>query len=265
VGVGAFAALAHLTKAAMLPLMAIFLAACGLDAFRAKSKGATERGIVTAVIAGATFLALLSPYLLTNKHVFGHYFYNVNTTFYVWYDDWPHASVGTILHGDGVGWPAMPPDELPSASRYWHEHTIAQIAARVAHGFEDMAVRSYRTFWYLNYLLLYVAFALVVGWERRTQVANVFRRFPSAGFFLVAYALVYLMGTAFYEPVSGTGTTRFLLAHVLPLMFVLSVILTRQGFVTPLTRRFHLLVSALLAFDLLFVIWPRLMTTYGGF
>ena len=27
----------------------------------------------------------------------------------------------------------------------------------------------------------------------------------------------------------------------------------------------HLLISAMLVFDLLFVIWPRLMTTYGGF
>ena len=28
---------------------------------------------------------------------------------------------------------------------------------------------------------------------------------------------------------------------------------------------FHLLVSVSLAFDIAFVIWPRLMTTYGGF
>jgi hypothetical protein len=28
---------------------------------------------------------------------------------------------------------------------------------------------------------------------------------------------------------------------------------------------FHLLVSVSLAFDIAFLIWPRLMTTYGGF
>src|SRR5437867_10779803 len=31
--------------------------------------------------------------------------------------------------------------------------------------------------------------------------------------FLVLYAAVYLLGIAFYEPVSGTGTARFLLTH----------------------------------------------------
>ena len=39
---------------------------------------------------------MLGPYLSTSKRVFGQYFYNVNSTFYMWYDDWPHASVGTM-------------------------------------------------------------------------------------------------------------------------------------------------------------------------
>jgi hypothetical protein len=88
------------------------------------------------------------------------------------------------------------------------------------------------------------------------------------------YATVYLFGIAFYAPVSGTGTTRFLIAHLLPLLFVLSLLFTREPFRSTewqlgrlrlQTRHFHLVVSAMLAFDLLFVIWPRLMTTYGGF
>src|SRR5207302_5269504 len=104
--------------------------------------------------------ALPISYLAANKRAFGSYFYNVNTTFYVWYDDWPQASTGTIKHGDGVGWPDMPVDELPSASRYWREHTIEQIARRVAGGFHDMFDRSYNTYWYLKYLTLYTLIAL---------------------------------------------------------------------------------------------------------
>ena len=60
---------------------------------------------------------MLSPYLRTNKTVFGRYFYNVNTTFYVWYDDWPQASVGTIKHGDDVGWPKMAAETAAQAGR----------------------------------------------------------------------------------------------------------------------------------------------------
>jgi hypothetical protein len=267
---GAFAALAHLTKAAMLPLMGIFFVGCMI-------KGAVERrsaALLPAVLSLAVFLAVLSPYLLTNKRVFGHYFYNVNTTFYMWYDDWPHASVGTILHGDGVGWPAMPADELPSAARYWREHTVAQIVSRVGAGFADMAERSYKTYWYLTYVVAYLAFAVVLAVRRRRALRRLIGDHPAAAAFLVLYAVTYLLGIAFYAPVSGTGTTRFLLAHVLPLLFVLSLFFAREPFcrtewtcagLTLRTPHFHLLISAMLAFDLLFVIWPRLMTTYGGF
>jgi len=92
--------------------------------------------------------------------------------------------------------------------------------------------------------------------------------------FLLAYAVTYLLGIAFYAPVSGTGTTRFLIAHLLPLLFVVSLLLVREPFCSAewrlaglrlQTQHFHLLISAMLAFDLLFIIWPRLMTTYGGF
>ena len=99
----------------MLPLMAIFVVAVRVSTRCAGvgiEPGAARRKLIAALlVVSAVFLAVLSPYLRTNKRVFGHYFYNVNTTFYMWYDDWPQASVGTIKHGDGVGWPAMPADE----------------------------------------------------------------------------------------------------------------------------------------------------------
>ena len=267
---GLFAALAHLTKAAMLPMVAMFLVACAI-------KGAGKRlsaPLFAAALAASVFLAVLGPYLLTNKRVFGQYFYNVNTTFYMWYDDWPHASVGTILHGDGVGWPAMPADQLPGASRYWREHTVGQIAARIAAGFGDMAERSYKTYWYLHYVVAYLAFALALAVKRRDALAAAIRANPAVAAFLAMYGLTYLFGIAFYAPVSGTGTTRFLLAHLLPLLFVLSLLFTREPFCRTewrlgelelRTQHFHMLISAMLAFDLLFLIWPRLMTTYGGF
>jgi len=230
--------------------------------------------LVAAAVMGAAFLAVLSPYLAANKRTFGHYFYNVNTTFYVWYDDWPQASVGTIKHGDGIGWPDMPPDALPSASRYWREHTIGQITGRIAAGLHDMIVRSYRTYWYFKYVVLYTLVALAVIARRRADVASLVRTYPALVTFLVLYAVVYVVAIAFYAPVSGTGTTRFLLAHVLPYLFMLSWLFDREPFCRTEWRardtsvtipHVHLLVSAILVSDLIFTFWPRLMTTYGGF
>ena len=276
VAAGAMAALAYLTKAALLPLIGIFLALCVYDALRRRriEPGAARRQLIAALLVPAVFLAVLSPYLRTNKRVFGHYFYNVNTTFYIWYDNWPQASIGTIKHGDGVGWPAMPAEDLPSASKYWREHTVAQIAGRIGAGLWDMIDRSYKTYWYFKYLVLYLGVAIAIAVTRRRELAGTWRRSPAAAAFLLIYGATYLLGIAFYAPVSGTGTSRFLIAHLTPLFFVLSLFLAGDpgrrtewtvGGATIGVPHFHLLVSVSLAFDIAFVIWPRLMTTYGGF
>ena len=276
VAAGGLAALAHLTKAAMLPLVGILLAVCAIDALAGLRRYRREatRKILAATVVAAAFAGVLSPYLLSNKRNFGHYFYNVNTTFYLWYDDWPQASIGTIKHGDGVGWPAMPAEELPSASRYWREHTVGQIAARIADDLRDMVERSYKTYWYFSYLSLYLSFAAMLIVKERAAFGALVRTYPAVFAFLGLYAGVYLFGIAFYAPVSGTGTARFLIAHLLPLLFVLSLLFDRAPFRSAewcvagsrvKAQHFHLFISALLAFDLSFVIWPGLMTTYGGF
>lgn len=285
---GLLAALAHLTKAAMLPLMAIFLAVYGIRevallirSWRQHEPG-SRRGALTrfawraaaAALVVACFLGALYPYISNSKRVFGHYFYNVNTTFYIWYDDWPLASVGTYSHGDGVGWPKMLPGEIPSMRKYWRRHTVRQIVDRVADGFADMVNVSYRTYWYMKYVALYVVFALVLIATNWRPFTRMIRENAAIFLFMLLYAVVYLAAIAFYKPTSDTGTARFLLAHVAPLMFVLSYFFSRPPFcrtqwtvagVTLTPVHFHLAVLATMGLDLTFTLWPRLMTTYGGF
>lgn len=281
---GGLAALTYLTKAADSPFIGLFVVVFGvralLDALRPDRRtGTADRGRL--VMAAATllafalvFLAVLSPYLTTNHRAFGRWFYNVNSTFYVWYDDWAHASVGTILHGDGLRWPAMAAEELPGPGRYWHEHTIGQMLARVGSGMNDMAVVSYRTYDYLPYVLLYGAVVVGVAltrWQVFSQLAADHRWLT---LFLAAYFAMHVLLIAFYFPISGTGTARFLIAHLLPFFFVVSHLLTRSrlrtlewsaGNLRLTTGHFQLVVLVILAADVAFRTWPRLMTTYGGF
>src|SRR5579862_7685745 len=94
---GTLVALAHLTKAAVLPFFAIVLTVYATSAvvrlvvrWRRGEHAAAVRAFTWRVAAGAVmvgcFLAVLYPYISTSKRVFGQYFYNVNSTFYVWYD-----------------------------------------------------------------------------------------------------------------------------------------------------------------------------------
>ena len=276
--VGGLAALAHLTKAAVLPLMAIFLVvyfvsevlACVRNRNVVRFGWRSAAGLVSAVV----FIGLLAPYLANSKKVHGQYFYNLNMSVLVWFDSWPQAG-GVIATYGPDGWPKGPKRLRPGPARYWREHTTTAIAARFANGFRDMLVGSYAMFWYLKFVAVYVLLALALMATTWRSFAEIVRRHRALAVFLALYAAFYLPATAFYEPTSGTGTTRFLMAHITPLMFTLS----RYFAVTSLRDRpswnicqvpvtathMQLFVLGTVALDLTFTVWPRLMSTYGGF
>ena len=284
---GTLAGLAHLTKAALLPFVALFLIVyVGSTTGRllrerhaARPGRAADRSGIRWRLAGAVimvvcFLGVMAPYLINSKRVFGRYFYNVNTTFYIWYDNWPLASVGTYSYGDHDGWPTLPRSQLPGPRKYWREHTAGQILARLGGGLQDMVVRSYETFWYFRYVVLYLVFGAALIWSAPRRFVDVVQGHAAIVVFVVGYGLLYLIGTAFYAPISGTGTTRFLLAHVAPLLFVIAYFGTRTRFrdtqwvsggVTVVPAHVQILIAVTISLDLIFTVWTRLMGTYGGF
>ena len=156
----------------------------------------------------------------------------------------------------------------------WREHSIGAIAARFNHGFLDMVTSSYRTFWYLKFVAIYLAFLGVLAATRGNAFKQMLRRNRPLAAFLILYASVYLAAIAFYEPISGTGTTRFLVAHLTPLMFACSAVFAREPFrraswsmagAEITATHVHAAILATIALDISFWLWPRLMTTYGGF
>jgi hypothetical protein len=275
---GVLAALAHLSKAAVLPFAGLFVAVSAVRALTSlvHPGGSGSRmawNLLVPLVFTLAFLALLSPYLLNSKRVFGHYFYNVNSTFYVWYDDWPAASQGTYQHGDGVGWPKMPASEIPSMGKYLREHSAGQIATRISDGLVDIVVVSYHRLWYFKYVALYLAFAFVILATRSRAVLSLVAARPALASFLVLYAVTYTLAVAFYKPISGT-TLRMLLTHVLPLLFALSRAFARPPLdrsewtvggtlVTPL--HFQGFVLLTVVFDAAVTIWPRLMGDFAGY
>jgi hypothetical protein len=278
VAAGAAAAISHLAKAAAMPL--VVLGAMTLVAGAFTSRGAAGTGLVRALLVRAgvaavvvvTFLLVLAPYLMTSKRVFGHYFYNVNSTFYIWYDDWGDAIKGTRAHGDREGWPRLPADQLPGPAKYWREHTVGQIAARIGGGFRQMWHDLWSGYWVIKFAMLSVGFALVAAWRHAAVAAGLIRaHLPLCGF-VVAYFVVSLTLAAFYAPISGTGVARFTLAHYLPLLFVMAAVRWHRAFAESAPHgepacaaRAEWFMAATLALDVPFAIWPRLLTTYGGY
>jgi hypothetical protein len=274
---GGLIALSQLTKAAMLPFLAVVGAALCVRVLQTWRRGGPAKALVRDVAAGlvvlACFLAVMYPYIANSKHVFGHWFYNVNSTFYVWYDDWPAASAGTYTDGDGKGWPTTPPERLPSAGRYLREHTAAQIAGRVWKGFLEMFTVSYVRLWYFKVLSMYLLFGTALVVAGRRHVAALVKAEPAVFTFFALYAAIYLAAVAFYQPISGT-TLRMLLVHVAPLLFAVSRLAEAPGVrelrwtlagVALGAQHFHLAVVVTMALDIVFVLWPRLSTEFAGY
>lgn len=279
--------LAYLTKAAMLPALGLFivfsLARIGDSIYarwtnrsRVASPGEGDKRpmfrLLCVTLVVLSFLGTIYRFIVDNKEVFGRYFYNVSTTFYVWYDSWEEAKRGTRAYGDRDGWPGMPPEEIPSVGKYLREHTPQQIIDRILNGLKRVHVVCRKSYGYYKYVLIYLlSFLILVGLNSRYNAGWATQHLFTL-LFSLSYFAVYLLGYAWYSPISSGN--RHVLAQFLPFMFSVSYGISKQPSIhisVPSTNlRFmlsnlmHLSVLFLLGFDTYFILTERIVTMYGG-
>jgi 4-amino-4-deoxy-L-arabinose transferase and related glycosyltransferases of PMT family len=123
---GAATGLAHLTKASVLPGLAIWAVAFGAGVMGNWRIDRWRRSATLGIVI-AVFLAVVFPYIQTSKRIYDAYFYNVNSTFVMWCDSSTEAFEFLSAHGDKDQWREVPPDERPSLRKYWREHSVGQI------------------------------------------------------------------------------------------------------------------------------------------
>lgn len=279
---GVVAGVAHLTKASILPGLIIWLGVAGLQHLWIFLRNRRQAGgsaitllqksrLFVVPIVGLFFLATVFPYIQTSKRVFGTYFYNVNSTFYMWYDSWKEATRGTKAHGDRVGWPDMPADQIPSMSKYLRDHTPRQIGSRFLHGTEAVMDQVLHSYGYFKYIAFYTALLLLASawqWKRAYKLiqANIF-----IILFAVIYFGVYFLLYFWYAPiVSGN---RLILSQFIPLLFAISAglqtLLGNKGIKTAglqikALTAVNLIVFCILAIDIFFILTTRVGHMIGG-
>lgn len=285
---GVLAGATHLTKAVMPPFLAVYGSVyVGQEVWVLRTarvrddEGRFARDLRTAgrrlgalAVMLVVFVAVVFPYIANSKRVFGSYFFNVNTAYYIWYDTGAQARALLLPHTDTRGVISVPVDQLPTMATYVATRAPGQIAKRFTDGLTDMLVRSYTDFGFGRYLLIYLLASAAVVVRMRREVRDLVTERAALLIFLAGYGLVFTGSTAFFSSISGTGTGRFLLMHMTPLLFALSYFLQREPFrrcawqigdTTVTVGHVHLLVAVTMATDLAFTLWPRLMSTYGGF
>lgn len=238
VALGAMFALCQYTKASAMPGLFIFAASYGVLVLTKLGKREVDarcaRDILfSAAIPILVFLALLSPYLLESKEKYGTYFYNVNTTFYIWYDSWDEAKAGTLQAGDHVGWPTLPDDQIPSLSKYLEEHTAQDILDRFANG-ATLMVKSACViddlFKYAYGYCSQVALGLVVLAGSliaiiRSGRSSLSSRLRQAVFYVCLFFLIYFAAYAWYMPIINFRGARTVLSLLIPLMWTIGLVI----------------------------------------
>ena len=281
---GAWVGLTHLAKASVLPGLGLFLIvsflragwvalqmARGEAASRKPGFGALGRELAQAGAVVLVFLVTISPYLVTSKRVFGHALYNVNSTFYMWYDTWADAMHGTIPYGDRIGWPTLPPEQLPGPAKYLREHTVDDIVTRVTDGLRFLFGRAVHTYGYWKYVLFYGAVAVLVLVMNWRWTVGMMKRHPFVVLFGLGYFPGYVLLYAWYVPIAHGN--RLVLALFLPFMFAVGCILLARARAEqaeargPLARWFtavHLLLIGGIALELYDILARRIVTMYAG-
>ena len=215
---GAMTGLAYLTKASMLvaiPIWSVVFA--GHIVCRGRSRiGGTGRQLGYLVLVLAAFAAIVFPYERTSKRLYGHYFFNVNSAYYMWCDSWPAAVAFTKAFRRGE----IQRANSPSPAKYWREHSMTQMAVRILRGLRTFAIRSAKLVGYYKFALFFVLSVVALtaaNWQigRQLIVGRCF-----AAIFCFLFFCCYLLLYAWYDTV--VTDTRFILALFLPFIFVAS-------------------------------------------
>lgn len=270
---GGILGLAHLTKASVLPGLLVIVVFLPLDALSQRWKsGRSPLGkIGAAVVVTAIFLAVVYPYIANSKRIFGHYFYNVNSTFYMWCDSWKEATSRTREAGDRKGWPDLSADQIPSLSNYLKTHTAGDIVWRIVKGISVVFNSMLKSYGYLGICVAYLAFAaFLVAWKWRLAL-RLFLRRPFPPLALLAYFCGYYLLVAWYSPIISGN--RFILGLFLPFLFTVSSVIvalaprlrwTWDGREYNAFAVFNTLMSAWIAVEITVICLWRITSDYGG-
>jgi hypothetical protein len=224
--------LAHLAKASVLPGLLLFGAIFALKLLIQALSGLRDRAarleklapLGRQLLAGALvfvfFILVIFPYINAMKQRFGHYFYNVNTTFYIWFDTNPEAFQAEAKYHFSEQWPSqLPPDQIPSLRNYLRTHTLTQIADRFFNGLSEQIDNVLLPFSVTNYQMSYLAILCLIFLADLKNSLRLVRSQPYRVIFSLLYFLGYLAAFAWYSPIAPER--RFIYGLYIPFMFSL--------------------------------------------
>lgn len=240
--VGILMGFTYLTKASVLLAVPILVTLLALRALASGEKPEESRlsssnrtrFLGAAIVASVVFLLVVSPYLLSNHGRFGRFFYNVNTTFFVWCDSWAQAQHFAERYQIDQHYPDAPADQIPGMLNYFRTHSAIQIAQRLIYGMRTLTQLLLESV-ALKYVVILAAYAVLLTIKQWEAAKEILRRHKWAvGFSVLLFAL-YILAYSWYVLVAFGD--RFILSLVTPILFGLLLYVSRLSALQTSPRR----------------------------
>jgi len=233
---GVVLGLAQHTKASVLPALALFIFVYSIKEIvnwirmirrRHFARDQVRKSILRIsclLITLICFLAVIYPYIRVTKQRFGQYFYNVNTSVYIWYDDFVQAKAAEEIYNFTDQWPPeMPAEMVPGLQNYLRSHSIEQIVDRIRFGVHQQIINIQSQYSVTNYHITFLVLLLIVTMVDLKNSINLLMKYPYLVGFSILYFAVYMTAFIWYSPISPER--RFTYGLFIPLMFAIFVAL----------------------------------------
>jgi hypothetical protein len=169
-----------------------------------------------------TFFAVIYPYIRVVEQKFGSYFYNVNTSIIMWFDDFKEGKDFAVKYGYWQGNPVPPPaSEQPGLSRYIQTHSAAEISTRAVIRLKSQIRNLFYTYGYSNYVVSYLLILVMMALADWRSAKEVIRGKPYQVVFVAIFLVAYLFLFAWYAQIAAGR--RFTYTIYLPLIFSLFI------------------------------------------
>ena len=267
IGTGLLLGVAHMTKASALPALLLFIGVFAVKELFTTliqwKNGLPDAGsgqvgvklrLASLVLVVIGFLAVTAPYGIESKRIYGSFFYNVNSTFYMWNDSYEESIAGPIAHGDGVGWPDMPAEDIPSPGKYFREHNLSQIWDRLVYGMYWQGENLIYQYGFFNYPVLFLTYGTVLFFIDLKRSLLFLKKYTPIVAFAVCYITGYTILYIWYSPIACLP--RFIYALYIPLL--LSIFIAAQSLAgeknLPLIKLTNLAVFVMILIDVWYVV-----------
>jgi tetratricopeptide (TPR) repeat protein len=229
---GVLLGLAYLTKASALAIVAAYAPVVAAMALVRALKGKGERSdndadarpsgsaalLVSTAVVLLAFLVVAYPYIASNKARFGRYFYNVNSTFFMWFDSWAEAKTFADTYHVNEQYPIALPEQIPGPLNYWRGHTVGQMWRRLSSGLLALWSSALDEAC-LKYLVVTVVFCAVLGARQLRRVRDLRAETWAVVLFCTLLFGGYMLAYAWFAQIAYGG--RFVLSLFLPVMYAL--------------------------------------------